>query len=222
MHRIDEFSWARIRRFAAAVGIGLVVAGCGRGHARLRQEAVAIPGDAVSASCGMRIAGSPGPRGEVFVEGRKQPLIFGSTRDLLGYVLQPENQARLEGMYVQDSARVDWHDPSDAADTFIPARKAYYVAWQTLPGSMGPTLATFADMDRAMAFRLRHGGQVLRFAQITPELISLLRDRCPQAGSPAASLARQCLRAVTASGENPVPGADGMMRMSPDGSRSAD
>lgn len=197
----------------AVLGVALALAGCQGRQQPTRRAAMAIAPDALSASCGMRIAGSPGPRGEVFVQGRKAPLIFGSTRDLLGYVLQPENQARLDGVYVQDSGRVDWRHPSDAADSFIPASKAYYVAWQTLPGSMGPTLASFADRGQAMAFRQVHGGQVLRYRQITPELVSLLSYECPEAGSPVAALAAQCLRGRASSGQAMTPGHDGMMHM---------
>lgn len=213
MEILDKPAWRRLVAGAAVATLGLLLVGCGNKSRSLERQAVAIPGDAVSASCGMRIAGSPGPRGEVFVDGKTAPLVFGSTRDLMGYVLQPENQARLDGVYVQDSGRIDWRHPSDAASTFIPARKAYYVVWQTLPGAMGPTLATFADMKAAMAFRDKHGGQVLSYKQITPEVVSLLSYQCPKSGSPVAAIAKQCLNGKASGGAAMAPGPDGMMHM---------
>jgi copper chaperone NosL len=38
---------------------------------------------------------------------------------------------------------------------------------------MGPTLATFARVEDAEAFARQHGGRVLRFEQITLEMVRL-------------------------------------------------
>ena len=183
----------------AALLLGALAA-CGRHAVAPPQQAVAIPDDAVSASCGMRVAGAPGPRGEAWVAGHKAPLIFGSTRDLLAYMLQPDNKATLQQAFVQDCARIDWHHVSPATSTFVPARRAYYVAWQTLPGAMGPTFATFARRQDAVAFRQAHGGTVLEFGRITPEVVSLLSYRCPAASSPVAAAAAQCMNGPAAAG----------------------
>ena len=173
--------------------LGLLLAGCGDNQALPPQNAVAIRKDDVCAVCGMYIAGSPGPRGEAYVEGRKLPLKFDSTRDFFAYVLQPENMTRLQHLFVQDSARIDWKHPTNAADSFIDARTAYFVAWHPLPGSMGPTLASFSKQTDAQAFVRDHGGEVLGFHEVIPELISLLGDACPEPGTPAFQLARHCL-----------------------------
>ena len=123
--------------------------------------------------------GSPGPHAEAWVTGRARPLMFDSTRDFFAYVLQPENQADLQELFVQDSARFDWRQPAHAAISFIDARRASYVAWQPLPGSMGPTLAPFATRAAAAAFVREHGGAVLGFDEITPALVATLDYRCP-------------------------------------------
>jgi copper chaperone NosL len=194
----------------AALLLGALAA-CGRHAVAPPQQAVAIPDDAVSASCGMRIAGTPGPRGEAWVAGNKTPLIFGSTRDLLAYMLQPDNKARLQQAFVQDSARIDWRHVSPAAATFVAARRAYYVAWQTLPGAMGPTFATFARRQDAEAFRRAHGGTVLSFDRITPEMVTLLSYRCPGAASPLAAVAAQCRNGPAPAGAGAAPADMGGM-----------
>lgn len=216
MNDIARVATPQLGLSIAIAAVGILLSACSGRPGNALQQAIAIPRNAVSASCGMQIAGSPGPRGEVFVNGRKTPLIFGSTRDLLGYVLQPENRERLGSIYVQDSAHINWRHPSNAASSFILARKAYYVAWQTQPGSMGPTLATFGDMNAAMAYRQMHGGQILRYQQITPELVSLLSYDCPKPGSPVASLARQCLDGNATDNATITSGTDGMMQMGDD------
>lgn len=172
--------------------LALLVAGCHDPGSTSIQRPVAILKDDVCAVCGMYIAASPGPRGEAYVEGRKGPLKFDSTRDFFAYVLQPENKLRLQSLFVQDTARIDWHHPSNAADSFIDARTAYYVIWQPLPGSMGPTLASFEKHAAAMAFIEQHGGEVFRFDDVTPELIARLGYTCPATVSRAPG-AKQCL-----------------------------
>lgn len=187
LHAHAGISW-----LAVVVLAGLAVSGCDHGTSLPAQPPVAIGKNDTSVSCGMLIRNSPGPRAEAYLEGRRQPLKFGSTRDFFAWILQPEHRLRLQHLYVQDSARIDWEHPVDAAASFIDARTAYYVAWQTLPGMMGPTFASFASRDKALAFTRAHGGEVLRFADVTPELAARLQLTCPLAGSPASGLTKSC------------------------------
>ena len=145
-----------LRRAAFMLALALF-AGCGGKPAPPHHAVDTHPEDAC-AVCGMYLDGSPGPRAEAWVSGRAKPLVFDSTRDFFAYVLQPENQASLQELFVQDSARIDWQQPAHAAASFIDARTASYVAWQPLPGSMGPTLAPFASRAAAEVFKAEHGG----------------------------------------------------------------
>lgn len=159
-----------------------------------KQVPVAINKDDTCFVCGMYITKYPGPRAEAYVRGRKTPLKFGSTRDFFAYVLQPENKASLQSLFVQDTAKLNWLHPSTAPASFVDARKAYYVAFQPLPGAMGPTLASFAKEADAKTFVAARGGTLLRFDQVTPELVSELATSCPPAGSDAAALAGNCVK----------------------------
>jgi copper chaperone NosL len=188
---MPSLSMTTICRTAFVLALALL-AGCG-GNQAPAQHAVDTHPDDACAVCGMYLDGSPGPRAQAWVTGRAKPLVFDSTRDFFAYVLQPENQAALQELFVQDSARIDWQQPAHAAASFIDARRAFYVAWQPLPGSMGPTLAPFASRAAANTFVHEHGGAVLGFAEITPALVATLDFRCPAqiaAGSPGP---RQCL-----------------------------
>lgn len=172
-----------------------VLAGCGR-TAATSEPAVAIHDDDVCAVCGMYLRDAPGPRAQAWVSGASRPLFFDSIRDFFAWILQPENRANLQSLYVQDSARIDWQHPSNAASSFIDARRAYYVAWQPLPGSMGPTLAPFASRAAAEDFVARHGGAVLTFADVTPALVADLAGHCP--ASPGAASLPACHAPVAA------------------------
>lgn len=168
------------------------LAGCGAGTTQDARPPVAIGAEDACAVCGMDIAGSPGPRAEAYVGDAAQPLKFESTRDFFAYVLQPDVTSQLGAVYVQDAARIDWTHPGGAAAGFTDARAAYYVAWQPLQGGMGPTLASFAHRADADAFVAAHGGEVLRFGDVTPALVSQLDYACPAPGTPAARLVRAC------------------------------
>lgn len=170
----------------------LGLAGCGQHPSFPEQHAIDIDKGDVCAVCGMYIEAGPGPRAEAYVQGYKAPLKFGSTRDFFAYVLQPENKSGLQHLFVQDSARIDWTHPSNSAQTFVDARTAYYVAWQPLRGLMGPTFASFGNRREAETFVTKHGGEILRFDDITPELTSMLGYACPSKGSAAFRYAKNC------------------------------
>ena len=172
----------------------LLLSACGSSQPPPAQVAADIHNGDVCTVCGMSIEAGPGPRGEAYVQGHKAPLKFGSTRDFFAYVLQPENTTKLQNLLVQDSAQIDWMHPSNAARTFIDARTAYYVAWQPLRGLMGPTYASFASKKDAETFVGAHGGEILRFSEVTAELTSMLEYGCPAQGSPAFALAKNCVK----------------------------
>ncbi|MEO8779080.1 MAG: nitrous oxide reductase accessory protein NosL [Rhodanobacter sp.] len=175
-----------------AVLLVLLLTACGSSEPPPAQAAVDIHKGDTCAVCGMYVDAGPGPRAQAWVEGNKTPLKFGSTRDFFAYVLDPENQAGLQQLLVQDSARINWQHPSNQAPTFVDARSAWYVAWQPLSGLMGPTFASFATRQDAGAFVRAYGGEILSFSEVSPRLTSLLGYACPSAGSPAFVLAKGC------------------------------
>lgn len=180
--------WRALSSGLLGLAAAVLVAACSK-PVEVSEPPLVIRSDDVCAACGMYIGGEPGPRGEAYVDGDNEVLKFGSTRDFFAYVTQADIGSRLESAYVQDTARIDWAHPTDATDSFVDARQAYYVAWQPLSGEMGPTFASFARRRDAEAFVRSHGGAILRFGQITAALVSALDSRCPAQGSPFSALA---------------------------------
>ena len=180
-----------------------LLVGCGAQVAS-SESAIDVHDGDICAVCGMYLRGSPGPRAQAWETGSTKPLIFDSVRDFFAWELQPEHQHTASTMYVQDSARIDWQHPTGAASSFIDAHQAYYVAWQPLPGSMGATLAPFATRAAAEHFVAEHGGAVLSFDQITPDLVASLTGQCP---APAAAGTAPICHAPPA-GAPPAAGGD--------------
>jgi len=117
--------------------------------------------------CGMIIMDFPGPKGLAMEKNAVKK--FCSTAELFGWWLQPENQILKATLYVHDMTDALWGSPDDRR--LIDATTAYYVVGAALKGSMGATLASFADKDKAQQFATAHGGRVLRFDDIDLELL---------------------------------------------------
>lgn len=122
--------------------------------------------------CGMIINRFPGPKGEAYMHADQPPFKFCSTRELLTFLLQPEHSRQFRAAFVHDMAVSAWHAPDASADAFVDARQAWYVIDHDLPGSMGPTLASFRQREDADRFISSHGGRVLAFEEISLERIA--------------------------------------------------
>jgi copper chaperone NosL len=154
---------------AAAATTGL--AGCGR---KEEGDDAGRPREpAAQASCsldGMLLSDYPGPKGQILYKGDGQVSWFCDSVELLSTLLKPEQVRPLLAAHVQDMAQAGWDRP---VGHWIDARRALYVLGSKRTGSMGPTAASFADEAGAKAFAGQWGGRVLRFADITPEMVDL-------------------------------------------------
>ena len=118
---------------------------------------------------GMTLMDYPGPKAQVVYE-QGAPDFFCDTIELFAVVLKPEQLRRTRAIYVQDMGQADWNAPTGH---WIDARTAFYVTGSKHRGSMGPTIASFAREQDARALVASEGGRVLRFDEVTPEMVVL-------------------------------------------------
>lgn len=118
---------------------------------------------------GMLLVDFPGPKAQVHYAGQP-PEFFCDLKELFSLYLQPEQKRRITALYVQDMGQADWTQPKGH---WIDAKTAFYVVGSKKQGSMGPAIASFASEQAAQAFARKEGGQVLRFTQVTPEMVDL-------------------------------------------------
>ncbi len=166
-------------RILAAAALALMIAiillgGCDKSE----QTATPLPPVSIEQGdechvCGMIISNFPGPKGEAYQHGAKVPLKFCSTRDLFTYLLQPENLVSVTQIYVHDMGEASWEHPAD--DAFVEGRSAWFVADHSRKGAMGPTLASFSKVEDARAFADEYGGRLLRFDEITLDILANLK-----------------------------------------------
>ncbi|HHJ15831.1 MAG TPA: copper resistance protein CopZ [Gammaproteobacteria bacterium] len=121
--------------------------------------------DAVGYFCGMTVLDHNGPKGQVFLTDREQPLWFTSVRDTIAFTLLPGEPKNISAIYVTDIGHASWDQPEPG--TWINARKAYYVIGSDrLGGMQAPEIVPFATRRDAQSFIEQHGGEIHVFTDI--------------------------------------------------------
>ncbi len=151
----------------AALFLLIAVAGCSGSDTPV--QAVEPNRSSMCALDGMLLVDYPGPKGQIlYNDGERE--FYCDTVELLSIYLRPEQQRRIRAIFTQDMGKADWKEPRDH---WIDATKAFYVQGSKLHGSMGPTFATFANKEDAESFIKEQGGKLLRFEQITIDMVDL-------------------------------------------------
>lgn len=126
--------------------------------------------EAVSHFCGMLLAEHPGPKGQIYLEGRPSPVWFSSVSETVAFTMLPEEPNAVVAIYVNDMGKArNWERPE--AGAWVEARRAWYVIGSDRrgPAGMGDGAREpipFGKEAAARQFREAHGGRVVRFAEI--------------------------------------------------------
>lgn len=159
------------RRFLTAAAATGLLAACGAPDGG--DGAVAALEIDRGTSCaldGMLLADYPGPKAQIHYSGTPQPDWFCDTLEMFSVYLNPEQARRVTALFVQDMGKADWDKP---VGNWIDARQAFYVFGSKRLGSMGPTAASFSSEADAQAFAAQHGGKVVKFGEVTPDMAVL-------------------------------------------------
>ncbi|MEH6627281.1 MAG: nitrous oxide reductase accessory protein NosL [Motiliproteus sp.] len=161
-------------RLCLLIASTLFIYGCSEDTAEklAAQTAVVIESGDECHLCGMIISNFPGPKGQLYERGQNSTMKFCSTRDMFAYLLDPEHQHNIQTAYVHDMAITPWDHPDQ--ETYIDAKKAWYVIGSNKPGAMGPTLGSFSTEANAKAFADLNGGKLYKFDDLTLEMISAM------------------------------------------------
>jgi copper chaperone NosL len=156
-------------RFAALAALVLLPA-CGeeqKAEAPLPQE---LTREAIGYYCNMIVQDHPGPKGQIFLSDRPDPIWFSSVRDTIAFTLLREEAKNITAIYVNDMSRAVWEAPE--AGTWIKVEGAWYVIGSERRGGMGaPEAVPFSTQSTAEAFAARHGGEIVAFADIPADAI---------------------------------------------------
>jgi copper chaperone NosL len=159
------------RTAAGLIFIGVITAGCDNADVSgAVPKAAELNGGEIGYYCNMSVAEHRGPKGQIFLDDREQPLWFTSARDTIAFTMLPEEPKNISAMYVSDMGKASWDNPEPGI--WVDARSAWYVVGSGRVGGMGaPEPVPFAEKGKATAFQAEHGGRVLSFADIPEDEI---------------------------------------------------
>ena len=126
--------------------------------------------DEVGYFCGMTVLDHKGPKGQVFLTDRPQPLWFTSVRDTIAFTMLPGEPKNIAAIYVTDIGHASWDQPEPGA--WIEAREAFYVLGSDRVGGMqAAEVVPFISREDAMLFIKQYGGEILVFDAIPRESV---------------------------------------------------
>lgn len=157
---------------AATFGLTLALVACDD-----KQEAAAPPppqaltASAIGHYCGMNVLEHTGPKGQILLESRLDPVWFSSARDTLAFTMLEEEPKDIRAIYVSDMARAQsWDEPG--AENWVNARHAFYVLGSDRQSGMGaPETVPFSDRAAAERFVGEHGGRVVTFEDVPRDYV---------------------------------------------------
>ncbi len=169
-----------IRRWALAVLV--LLPACGEDRTAETPEPRELTRAAIGHYCNMIVEDHPGPKGQIFLSDKEDPIWFSSVRDTIAFTLLPEEAKNIAAIYVNDMGRASWAAPE--AGTWIDAKAAWYVIGSGRRGGMGaPETVPFAERSAAESFVAEHGGTVVAFADISADAVL---GEVPDSEDPAA------------------------------------
>lgn len=122
----------------------------------------------VCAVCGMFVARHPEWLAQV-TYGDGSEAFFDGPKDLFKYLLAPERYAPAKAGVGKTAVLVTSYYEGAA----IPARQAFYVVGSDVTGPMGAELVPHRSLEDAEEFvRDHHGERIVRFDDVTPELLN--------------------------------------------------
>lgn len=146
----------------------VVFAGCKQSEPEVTGGPQLLTRQAVSVVDGMILLDYPGPKGQILKKNGSTDYFC----DLPEFINAIQDAERTHGharAYVQAFDGREW---GSYPDGWVEASRPVYVIGSDRMGAMGPTLVPFLDMDAAKAFTAKHGGRIVRLAELTPEVMA--------------------------------------------------
>lgn len=162
----------RSLQLALSLAALLTIAACGGAEEAVPPPAPqSVTAQSVGHYCGMALADHAGPKGQIFIKGRPDPVWFSSIKQVFAYTLLPEEPKAVSALYVNDMGTAGPDGKPDPA-AWIDARQAFYVIEGRFIGGMGAEDAMpFARRADALAFTQAHGGRVVAFSDVPEQYV---------------------------------------------------
>lgn len=160
---------------ALALAVSLVVTAalpaCNEKVAEAPPPPHALTAEAIGNYCGMNVLEHDGPKGQIILASRIDPVWFSSARDTISFTMLPEEPKDIRAIYVSDMGKaLSWERPGET--NWIDARKAFFVIGSRAKGGMGvDETVPFSERSAADKFADGNGGRVVTFDQVPREYV---------------------------------------------------
>jgi copper chaperone NosL len=163
-----------VKRLVFLIGLFVAMsalAGCNDEVAEAPPEPHELTADAVGHYCGMSLVEHAGPKGQIILASRPDPIWFSSARDAIAFTMLPEEPKNISAIYVSDMGNAaSWNEPG--TNNWVEARRAFFVIGGDLKGGMGaPEAVPFSSKSKAEKFAVEHGGKVVTFDRIPRDYV---------------------------------------------------
>ena len=156
----------------SAILAAAVLAGCDENQSgQAPPQPHTLGASAIGHYCGMNVLEHSGPKGQIILASRPEPVWFSSARDAFSFYMLPEEPKDIRAIYVSDMARAaSWENPGTA--NWIEARRAFFVIESRRKGGMGADeTVPFSDRAAAEKFAAQNGGRVVTFQEVPREYV---------------------------------------------------
>jgi copper chaperone NosL len=156
---------------AVMLSFTLATAGCREKASEAPPPPQHLTADATGHYCGMALAEHPGPKGQIILASRTDPVWFSSARDAFAFTILAEESKDVRAIYVSDMGKAPtWDKPGD--DNWVDARQAFFVVDSRKQSGMGaPETVPFSDRAAADKFAESNGGRVLSFSEVPHDYV---------------------------------------------------
>lgn len=131
--------------------------------------------DAIGYFCNMLVKEHEGPKSQIYLAGKTEPLWFTTVRDGIAYTKLPEESLGVSVLYVtaiDTTTEFNLSHPEILPDSWVQADWALYVIESNLRGGMGAMEAfPFREGSEASQFVDIYGGRIVRFSDIPEEYV---------------------------------------------------
>lgn len=156
---------------AIVVFVPLALLGCDDKPAARLPSPHSLTAELIGHYCGMNVLEHPGPKGQIFVASRIDPVWFSSARDTIAFTLLPDEPRDIQAIYVSDMGKApSWDKPGP--DNWVEARKTLFVIDSRAKGGMGGDEAVpFSERAAAEKFVAENGGRIVSLSEVPREYV---------------------------------------------------
>lgn len=166
------------------LSLSFALAGCREKASEALPPPQHLTADATGHYCGMALAEHPGPKGQIILASRRDPVWFSSARDAFAFTILAEESKDVRAIYVSDMGKApNWDKPGE--DNWLDAHQAFFVVGSRKQSGMGASeTVPFSDRAAADKFAESNGGRVLSFSEVPPDYV-LASDAGAEATRPS-------------------------------------